>query len=101
MDQHDNTSNKPVNKYDDFRIYKGFRFTITSSAKIKQISFLDTCKDDKNPKPVVTIDNLKVNSDGFYHTIECTDDIGTNEITFDNPTAQMRFETLEIVYYVE
>ena len=101
LDQHDNTSNKPVNKYDDFRIYKGFRFTITSSAKIKQISFLDTYKDDKNPKPVVTIDNLKVNSDGFYHTIDCTDDIGTNEITFDNPTAQMRFETLEIVYYVE
>lgn len=100
LDQNTST-NKPANTYNDFRIYKGHKFTLTSSAKIKQISFLDTKKDESNPAPVVTEENLNVISDGYYHTIECTDESGTNEITFDNPTAQMRFETLEIVYYVE
>ena len=100
LDQNSSTS-KPVNTYSDFRVYKGHKFTISSSAKLKKISFTDIKGDDGYPSVSDANSNLVVTSDGTYHTIECTDENGVNEIVFENLSAQMRFKTLEIVYYVE
>ena len=93
-----NTSNtKPNNTYDEFRIYKSFKLTITAASNIAIDKIVFTDVNDKDGTITLDGDNVTFTKDGKTFTISANQE-GVTTISFV-VTDQIRVESFNFTYH--